>query len=312
VNPHSFLGLPRGVLVSTALPVLCAVSLTAQTWRAEIPAGLDLYVPVPEDSPMTDEQIALGRALFADARLSRDGSVSCASCHDPATAFADNRTVAIGVFGRAGRRNVPALLNRAWGRAFSWDGRFATLEDQVLHPITDPAEMDLPLADAEQRLGLPREEIALALASYVRSILSGGSPFDRYVRGDPDALDGGQIAGLALFRGKANCSACHIGPTFTDERLHNTGIAWTGQGFADEGGGNGTFKTPTLREVARTAPYMHDGSLATLADVVDYYDRGGNQHPWLDSQIRPLRLMPEEKRALIRFLETLTGHVRDG
>jgi cytochrome c peroxidase len=291
-----------------------------------IPLGLDLYMPVPEENPLTPETIELGRQLFNDRRLSRDGTIACVSCHDPSRAFSDGRTKAVGVFGRQGRRNAPALVNRGYGRAFFWDARAASLEEQVLKPIEDPNEMDLPVAEAARRVGVAREDLARALASFVRSLLSGGAAYDRFVNGDRTALSGEQQAGLQIFRGKGNCTACHVGPNFSDERTHNTGIAWAGgaggpeamNGFLDEGRAaitgkpddRGAFKTPTLREVTRTAPYMHDGSLATLEDVIDYYDRGGNVNPLLDLEIRPLRLTAGEKRALISFLFSLSGEMR--
>jgi cytochrome c peroxidase len=275
-----------------------------------IPLGLDLYLPVPEDNPLTAEKIEQGRLLFLDNRLSRDNSISCASCHDPERAFSDGRAIAAGVFRRQGQRNSPALINRGYGRLFFWDGRVASLEEQVLKPIEDPNEMDLPLSEAVARVGLPPNEMARALASFVRSILSGDSPFDRYINdGDRTALTVEQQAGLRLFRGKANCTACHAGPNFTDERLHNTGVAWRDGRFTDGGAGQGNFKTPTLREIARTAPYMHDGSLATLEEVIEYYDRGGNQSPGLDPEIRPLRLTAAEKQSLIAFMRSLNGRV---
>src|SRR5262245_56282760 len=223
-----------------------------------IPLGLDLYLPAPEDNPLTTEKIELGRRLFNDRRLSRDGTIACVSCHDPARAFSDGRMKPVGVFGRVDRRHAPAIVNRGYGRAFFWDARVATLEAQVLKPIEDPNEMDLPVADAAARVGLTDGEVSRALASYVRSILSGDSPFDRFVNGDREALTPDQQAGLQIFRGKGNCNACHLGPTFTDERLHNTGVAWVNGRLTDVGAGEGNFKTPTLREVARTAPYMHD------------------------------------------------------
>jgi cytochrome c peroxidase len=272
-----------------------------------IPPGLDLYLPVPEDNQLTAEKIALGRQLFFDRRLSRDNSISCSSCHDPERAFSDGRAIAVGVFGRQGRRNAPALINRGYGRLFFWDGRVATLEEQVVKPIQDYNEMDLTVPEAATRTGLPAGEISRALASYVRSILSGDSPFDRFIGGDLSALSAEQQAGLQLFRGKANCVACHVGPNFTDERLHNTGVAWRDGKFTDLGAGQGNFKTPTLREVARTAPYMHDGSIATLEDVIEYYDRGGNRNPGLDPELRPLHLSPAEKQQTVAFLRRLSG-----
>lgn len=276
-----------------------------------IPLGLDLYMPVPEDNPLAPEKIALGRELFFDKRLSRDGSVSCASCHDPELAFSDGRAVAVGAFGRQGRRNAPALINRGYGKLFFWDGRVTTLEEQVLKPIQDPNEMDMTLPEAAARVGLAVDEISRALASFVRSILSGDSPYDRFISGDRAALSAEQQAGMQIFRGKGNCTACHVGPNFSDERLHNTGVALLKDGrdgkLPDHGAGQGNFKTPTLREVARTAPYMHDGSLATLEEVVEFYSEGGRANPGLDPEIRPLHLSSAEKQNLLAFLRCLNG-----
>jgi len=282
-----------------------------------IPLGLDLYLPVPGENQLTAEKIALGRRLFSDRRLSRDGTIACTSCHDPNRAFSDGRPVAVGVSGRAGRRNAPAIVNRGYGRAFFWDGRVATLEEQVLKPIDDPTEMDFAVADAARRVRLTPEALSQALASYVRSILSGGSRYDRFVNGDRDALTSMEQEGLRVFRGRGNCIACHIGPNFTDERFHNTGVAWRDRQWIDEGrfavSGNlhdhGAFKTPTLREIARTSPYMHDGTFATLDDVVGFYDRGGNANPFRDPDLRSLGLTGPEKDALVTFLESLSGTV---
>lgn len=282
-----------------------------------IPLGLDLYLPVPESNPLSVEKVELGRRLFRDRRLSRDRSIACSSCHDPDRAFSDGRPVAIGIDRQVGRRSAPALINRGYGRAFFWDGRAATLEEQVLQPIQDPKEMDMTLGEASERVGLPPHEISRALASYVRSILSGNSRFDRFVNGDRRALSPEQQEGLRVFRGKGNCTGCHVGPNFSDERFHNTGIAWRDGALQDEGrsamtgkpGDRGAFKTPTLREIARTAPYMHDGSLLSLEDVVAYYERGGNANPGLDPELRPLMLTASEKRSLVAFLRALSGTV---
>ena len=173
---------------------------------------------------------------------------------------------------------------------------------------------------AAARVGLPVEEMSRALASYVRTILAADSPFDRFIAGDRGALSEKAQAGLAIFRGKGNCSRCHVGPTLTDEAFHDTGIAWQNGRSHDEGryeitrieGDRRAFKTPTLREVARTAPYMHDGSIASLREVVDYYDRGGNADPHRDPEIRPLRLAAPEKEALRAFLESLSGRIEEG
>jgi cytochrome c peroxidase len=284
-----------------------------------IPFGLDMYMPVPEDNPLTSASIELGRKLFFDPRLSRDGSVSCSSCHRPELAFSDGRPVAIGVFGRRGRRNAPALVNRGYGTSFFWDGRSATLEEQVLKPIEDPNEMDLGLEVAASRVGLTVREMSRALASYVRSLLSGNSRFDQFIHGERTALSPAEQRGLQLFRGKANCSACHVGPNFTDERFHNTGIAFRGGRFNDDGRSaitgmeaeRAAFRTPTLRAISRSAPYMHDGSLATLEHVIDYYDRGGNENPTLDPEVRRLNLSAAEKRDLLEFLRCLDGVQED-
>jgi len=269
-------------------------------------------MPVPADNPLSAEKVKLGRRLFSDRRLSRDGKVACVTCHDPKKAFSDGRKFARGVLGREGTRNAPAILNRGYGERFFWDGRTTTLERQVLEPIVNPKEMDISLEMAEGRMHLTRQEIAQALASFVRSIGAGWSPFDYYSGGKRDALSAREMRGLELFRGKANCVACHVGPNFTDEQMHNTGVAFQGGRLTDPGGGNGKFKTPTLREVARTAPYMHDGSIATLKDVIEFYDKGGNRNQDLDPELRPLRLSAPEKSDLLSFLHALSGRIVEG
>ena len=322
----------KAVLLLTPLLLLAAGLVE----RFDPPLGLDLYRPIPEDNPLTQQTVVLGKRLFAERLLSRDRSLSCASCHDLKRGFTDGKPTAVGVFGRQGERNVPTLVNRVWGRSFFWDGRIPTLEEQVLQPIQSAKEMDMTVEEAVSRLKRKRgyrkqfrkafgreitgEDLARALASYVRTILSGDSPFDRYLYGDREALSEEAQEGLRLFRGKANCTACHVGPNLTDEQFHNTGVAWRNGQLLDEGRyavtskpqDRGAFKTPTVREVARTAPYMHDGSLATLEDVIEFYDRGGNRNPNLDEDLRPLRFSNQEKTSLIAFLRSLSGSVREG
>ena len=302
------------------MPVLVVALALAAELSLQPPLGLDAFVPIPESNPLTPEKAALGRELFFDKRLSRDQTVACATCHDPQQAFTDRRPVAVGVFDRQGKRRVPTIVNRGYGRAFFWDGRVATLEEQVLKPITALDEMDLTLDEAAARVGLTQERLAQALASYVRTILAGGSRYDKYVAGDREALAPVERQGLQLFRGKGNCTSCHLGPNLSDEKFHNTGVAWRDGRWLDLGRyevtkrepDRGAFKTPTLRQVASRAPYMHDGSLAKLEDVVEFYDGGGRQNPNLDREIHRLELTGEEKRALVAFLGALSGEVREG
>jgi cytochrome c peroxidase len=315
--------------------LLVAAALAAADF-SKPPLGLDAYLPTPTENPLTAERVALGRELFFEKRLSRDGTLSCATCHDPDLGYTDKNPVAVGVGGQKGKRRTPRLINRAYGRSFFWDGRAATIEEQVLQPIANPIEMALPLEDAVAVLradanyahefqaafqGEPTSErLAFALAAYVRTILSGDSPYDRYLAGNESALSDAQKRGLALFRGKAACAVCHLGPNLTDERFHNTGIGWKDGKHADEGRaavtGNAAdlaaFKTPPLREVARTGPYMHDGSLATLEDVLDFYSDGGKENPGLDIDMQPLHLTDGEKADVIAFLKALNGTVQEG
>ncbi len=301
-----------------------------------IPLGLDAYMPVPDDNPLTPEKVGLGRKLFNEPLLSRDQSMDCATCHNTKRAFTDARPVAIGVLGRKGTRRVPVLVNRGYGAAFFWDGRAASLEEQVLQPIQNPKELDMSLQEVVARLSRRREyrrrfqeafgrdvnatDLARALASYVRTVLSGNSGVDRYLNGEHEALSPQERSGLALFRGKGNCIACHVGPNFSDEKFHNTGVAWRDGKLLDPGrfaltgkeAEHGAFKTPTLREVARTAPYMHDGSIPTIEEVVEFYNRGGNPNPYLDAELRPLRLSATEKQDLSSFLRALNGTVQEG
>jgi cytochrome c peroxidase len=289
-------------------------------------AALTALPPLAGQS-FSHRRVETGKKLFFDTRLSADHSISCATCHDPQRAFADDRPLSIGVFGRVGERHVPSLIARGAGTSQFWDGRTVALEKQVLEPITNPKEMDMTVAGVLERLrvdagfaALTAAELAESLASYVRTIRSLDSPFDRFRGADANALTAVEREGLRLFRDKARCYICHSGDHFTDEDFHNTGVAWHGARLLDAGRftvtgrryHNGAFKTPTLREIANTPPYMHDGSLGSLEDVIEFYDKGGNANPWLDENIQPLKLTAEEKRALLAFLRALSGTVRDG
>ena len=209
--------------------------------------------------------------------------------------------------GRSSCRHAADLIVAAHGRA-------RTLEEQVLRPIEDPNELGSSVGDAAARVGLMPGDLGRALASYIRSIVA-GQPLTllfRFLSGDRQALTPNEEAGLHVFGGKGNGTARHVGPNLTDERLHNTGVAWQNGVFSDVGAGRGDFKTPTLREIARSAPFMHDGSLATLEAVVEFYDGGARPNPWLDPELRPVRLTTIEKGALVAFLQTLSGRVQEG
>jgi cytochrome c peroxidase len=309
----------------------------------EIRAPLGLpQIPIPSDNPPTAETIALGRKLFYDTRLSKDNSLSCASCHSPTLGFADGRRFALGVGGISGVRNAPTLLNAAYSPLQFWDGRAASLEAQSADPIADPVEMnqthDVSVSkigndpvyktEFEQAFGpgkVTLAKIQKSLASFERTLLSGNSRFDRYeFGGDKGALTPDEIHGLAIFldRKRGNCAVCHTidknYALFTDGKFHNTGAGVNGEGeFTDLGrysltkleADRGAFKTPTLRDVALSGPYMHDGSLKTLKDVVDFYAGGGNSSLHLDKEIRPTDLSAQDRADLVKFLEALTGEM---
>jgi cytochrome c peroxidase len=272
---------------------------------------------------------ALGRRLFFDTVLSHDRSISCATCHDPDRAFTDGKVVAEGIGAQHGNRNTPTIVNRALGLTQFWDGRAQTLEAQALGPIANPQEMGLPVEQAVARLaadpsyeaafrrafggGPDATRLAQALAAYERTVYSVDSPFDRFIAGDESALSEPARRGLAVFGGKARCGECHTGPNFSDEAFYSLGVGPDAgrQAVTALLRDHGAFKTPTLREIARTGPYMHDGSIATLADVVEYYDKGCAPHPNLPAKIQPLRLTAQEKADLVAFLESLSGRVVD-
>ena len=296
----------------------------------DVPLGLDANRSVPKDNPLTEVKVRLGRRLFFDPILSTDGTVSCASCHDPAHGLAGHVRLAIGIKGRENHRNAPSLWNRAFGTAFFWDGREASLEAQALRPIESSTEMGGTVEGAVERLrahkeypalfeaafaeGVTANNLAKSLASFERVLLSGNSRVDRFRAGAVQSLSDSERHGLWLYESRGACWRCHSGPNFSDESFHNTGVSWN-QPPIDLGRftvtnrepDRGRFKTPTLRNVALTAPYMHDGSLATLEEVVDFYNRGGNKNPCLDEVIVPLDLTPQDKKDLVAFLKALSG-----
>ncbi len=305
-------------------------NLPAELSLTTIPLGLDTNRTIPSDNPLTLARVKLGRQLFFDGRLSKDGTISCASCHVPEKAFASSDVVAPGVDGKLGTRNSPTVLNRVYGKAMFWDGRAASLEEQALQPIENPVEMNTTVATVLERLrsdapyrqqfanafddGITATNLAKALASFERVLLSGNSSVDRFHGGEFAALTKQQRLGLWIFESRGQCWRCHSGRNFSDESFHNTGVSW-GRQPLDLGRfdvthaerDRGRFHTPTLRNVAITAPYMHDGSMATLAEVVAFYNRGGTKNAHLDPLIKPLNLNEHEQAALVAFLQALTG-----
>jgi cytochrome c peroxidase len=285
--------------------------------------------------------------LFYDRRLSADSTVSCASCHRPELAFSDRVPVATGIGGQRGRRKPPSIVNLAArtvlpdnpaderGPMFFWDGRAASLEAQVLVPIADPREMGLDHQTMTVRFAaiagyrryfeeafgsaeITRERVASALADYVRTRVSGNAPYDRWKwGGEIRAISEQAKLGNDIFSFKGRCAMCHAGFNFSDGRFHNLGVGWdpASQTLADEGRAlvtgkprdRGAFKTPGLRDVSKHPPYMHDGSLATLRDVVEFYNRGGIPNPTKTGRLRPLGLPPREVDALVAFLQSLDG-----
>jgi cytochrome c peroxidase len=303
------------------------------TYKLETLFGLeDPNSYVPADNPLTADKIELGRLLFFDKRLSRDNTIACASCHMPALAFTDGQPVSTGIKRQQGGRSAPASINRVFSKAQFWDGRAATLEAQSIGPFVNPVEhgfvdYDEMLAKMKRIEGYRRlfkkvfgtditiEGVGKAIASFQRTILSGNSPADRFdIGGEEKAIPVSAQRGLELFRGKARCTRCHSGFNFSDEKFHNLGIGWDTE-TPDVGrykvtrnvADMGAFKTPTLREIPRTAPYMHDGRFGTLEDVVEFYNQGGIKNPFQDELIIPLELTAEEKRDLVAFLRTLNG-----
>jgi len=304
----------------------------ATPYFATIPLGISPGVPEPDDNWFTVKKAELGELLFFDTLLSRDDTVSCSTCHLPEKAFSDGQAISTGIDGRPGRRNAPTLLNRAYTRTQFWDGRAASLEEQALAPLINPDEMGntheeivLRLEANEEYRHLFKEvfggdeikidQVAKSIASFERTLVSGNSAFDRFeLLGETGAIPESAQRGLALFRGKARCHLCHLGSLFTDDLFHNTGVSWGRQPIdlgryeiVEREYYQGMFRTPSLRDVDLTAPYMHDGSIETLEAVVEHYNEGGNPNPYLELSLRALHLSSQEKGDLVAFLKSLSG-----
>jgi len=305
------------------LLLCCVVSccVAGLTFAAE-PAGL-APVKHPADNPSTPEKIELGKQLYFDKRLSEDKTVSCASCHDPAKGWSNGEAVASGVGLKKGGRSAPSVINAAYYTTQFWDGRAKSLEDQALGPIQNPIEMNMKMIDAVQRINeIPgyREQfqkvfgnpeandanIAKAISAFERTVLSGDAPYDKFKAGDQSALSEAAQRGMKLFFGKARCSACHVGPNFSDSAFHNIGLDSKDPGryeISKLKGDMGAMKTPTLREIARSAPYMHNGSLKTLEEVIAHYNKGGNGNEFQDEEIFPLKLSDQEQADVVTFMK---------
>ncbi|MBT3784721.1 hypothetical protein HOF92_07065 [bacterium] len=286
-------------------------------------------IEYPDDQEPSDELVHLGKLLFFDTRLSKDRTVSCVSCHQPALGFGDGLGKRPGLSGSLLKRNSPHLYNLAWNFVFFWDGQSASLEEQVLAPIQDANEMNMNLDKLISRItlvpgypglfkkafgdeGVSKQRIASSLASFVRSIQSTNSAFDRFLAGDSKAMTAEALQGKELFEGKAQCITCHDGPNFTDNSFHHLGIEDGDQGrgaVVKDSTLNGAFKTPGLRNTILTSPYMHDGSLGTLEEVLDFYNKGGGPSPAKSPLVRPLGLTRTEILSILAFLGSLTDPV---
>lgn len=298
--------------------------------------------PVPADNPQTPEKVALGKKLFEDPRLSRSGQIACASCHDRQLGWGDGRSVSFGHDRQAGKRNAMNVSMAAFSSPLFWDGRAATLEEQALHPIQDSVEMAFTARELEQRLNRSKDypaeflrvfgekritmpRVAQAIAAYERSLVPRSSRFDRFLEGRRDLLTDEQLWGLHLFRTQARCMNCHSGPALTDNRFHNLGLHFYGREREDLGryrvtgdpADSGKFRTPSLRSVGRTGPYMHSGAFMELRGVVNMYNAGmprpqpkaGQEgdplFPATDPLLKPLDLHRSELEAITEFLRTL-------
>jgi cytochrome c peroxidase len=290
----------------------------------------------PADNASTAPRVELGKALFFDPRLSGNGTVSCASCHNPSLGWSDGLRTGVGINGSVLGRATPTVVNTAYNTQFMWDGRKKSLEDQALGPMKTPEEMKTDMLGAIVMLSslpgykamfaaaypgeaISEDTIAKAIAAFERTVISKDSRFDRWVAGDRSALSKQEWRGYQVFAdpAKGNCAVCHKAPNFTDNGFHNIGIAHP-QGKEDVGRYaqrkvavlKGAFKTPTLRDIELTAPYFHSGSAATLMDVVEHYARGGDDRSNISSDVRKLDLNAAEKADLVAFLKTLTGPTR--
>jgi cytochrome c peroxidase len=331
----------------TLLFVAAALLVSLKIWpasaadpEAEKPPKPPIGLPPvqwPEDNPYSAAKVELGRFLYFDNRVSSDSTVSCASCHAPEKGFTDGAPVSTGIGGQKGGRSAPTVINRAYSTLQFWDGRAPTLEAQAIGPIANPIEMtsdkgsDEAYAAVIKRLKgisgyaklfekafgskeITIDRVGQAIATFERTVLSGNAPYDRYQAGDKKAMTEAQVRGMNVFFNKAACDSCHLGFNFTDGSYVNLGIGMDKPNpdlgryeVTRKDEDKGAFKTPTLRDIEHTGPYMHDGSLKTLEDVVEHYDKGGVKNPQLDQRMKPLKLTKQDKADLVAFMKALSG-----
>jgi len=317
------------IAAGVLLPAVLLLAAEKQTKPPREPLGM-LPITWPTDNPWSADKEQLGRFLYFDKRLSADGSVACATCHDPKFAFTDGAAVSTGIKGQKGGRSSPTIINRAWSLAQFWDGRAATLEAQALGPMANPIEMgntheaivtkvkEIPgyrplFAAAFGDEAITIDRVSKAISTFERTIMSGNSPYDKWKASQKRAMSDSAVRGYHVFQ-QAQCDACHEGANFTSNMYSNIGVGIDKPNpdvgryaITKDEADWGVFKTPTLREVEHTAPYMHDGSLRTLEEVVDYYDKGGTPNKNLDSHIKPRHMSPQQKADLVAFLKALSG-----
>jgi len=321
---------PRGGQAAKAPKAAKAKPAARAAKLPQIPLGLPALT-IPEDNPMTPEKVALGKLLYFDKRVSKDGSVSCATCHDPKMGWAEREPTSTGIHKQVGGRNAPTVINAAYAPRQFWDGRAASLEEQATGPVENPVEMGNSMENVVSQLakipgyeerfqkvfgtGVTKEGFAKAIAAFERTVLSGDSPFDRFNQGDQAALSDAQQRGWELFQD--NCQACHASPLFSNYGYFNAGVG-ADKPKPDEGrkavtkrdGDLGKFRVPALREVADTAPYFHDGSAKTLEEAVALMAAGGTDNPNLARQLKAVReakLTEKDRKDLVEFLKALSG-----
>jgi cytochrome c peroxidase len=334
-------GVVRGLSVASCLLLpACLLSALSADTQSDSPPRPPLGLPPvqwPEDNPYSAAKAELGKLLYFDPRVSSDGKVSCASCHSPDKGYTDGAAVSTGIGGQKGGRSAPTVINRAYSTLQFWDGRANSLEEQAKGPIANPIEMTSDkTAGAAHEACVKRlkavpgyvqrfekvfgtrdfniDHVAKAIATFERTVFSANAPYDRYIAGDKKALSEAQVRGMNVFFNKAACDSCHLGFNFTDGSYTNTGI---GMDRPDPDLGRfvvsgreedkGSFKTPTLREIEHTGPYMHDGNLKTLEAVVEHYNKGGIKNPQLDRRLKPLNLTEQDQADLVAFMRALSG-----